>query len=124
MISIKSPNRLSSADIQSIVNRFQESHSIVIAMYMPITPIKLITPIAKSVITFPSSMFSKSIKMRIMRKHLEYKIIQKIFNNYKNFIISNLYDLSFDFLMKAFVIFILFANYINKFNIFEFIIYK
>ena len=59
-----------------------------------------------------------------MRKHLEYEIIQIIFNNYKNLIISNLRDLLFDFLMKVFIIFVFFANYINKFNIFEFIIYE
>ena len=59
-----------------------------------------------------------------MRKHLKYKIIQKIFNDHKNFIISNLHNLSFNFLIKAFVIFIFFANHINKPNIFEFIIYK
>ena len=59
-----------------------------------------------------------------MREHFEYEIIQKIFNNYKNFIIFNLRDLLFDFLTKTFVIFILFANYVNKFNIFEIIIYE
>ena len=59
-----------------------------------------------------------------MRKHLEYKIIQKIFDNYKNLIISNLRDLSFDFLTKIFVVFIFFANYVNKLDIFEFIIYE
>ena len=91
---------------------------------MFITFIKSITLIARFIIIFPSSMSSKFIKMRIIRKHLEYKIIQKIFNNYKNLIISNLRDLSFDFLTKTFVVFILFANYVNKFNIFEFIIYK
>ena len=32
-----------------------------------------------------------------MREHFEYKIIQKIFNDYKNLIISNLYNLLFDF---------------------------
>ena len=62
--------------------------------------------------------------MRIIRKHFEYKIIQKIFNDYKDFIISNFRDLSFNFLTKIFVIFIFFANHINKFNIFEFIIYE
>ena len=33
-------------------------------------------------------------------------------------------DLSFNFLIKVFIIFVFFANYVNKFNIFEFIIYK
>ena len=59
-----------------------------------------------------------------MRKHSEYKIIQKIFDNHKNFIISDLRDLLFDFLTKIFVIFAFFANHINKFNIFELIIYE
>ena len=59
-----------------------------------------------------------------MRKHFEYEIIQKIFDDHKNLIISDFRDLLFDFLTKAFVIFIFFTNYINKFNIFEFIIYK
>ena len=56
-----------------------------------------------------------------MRKYFEYKMI---FNNYKKFIISNFRDLSFNFLIKVFVIFIFFANYVNKLNIFKFIIYK
>ena len=59
-----------------------------------------------------------------MREHLEYEIIQKIFNNHKNLIISNFRDLSFNSLTKTFVTFTLFTNYVNKFNIFEFIIYK
>ena len=59
-----------------------------------------------------------------MREHFEYKIIQKIFNDYKNLIISNLYNLLFDFLTKIFITFVFFANYINKFNIFELIIYE
>ena len=59
-----------------------------------------------------------------MRKYFEYKIISKIFDNYKDFIISNFCDLLFNSLMKIFAIFILFANYVNKFNIFEFIIYE
>ena len=56
-----------------------------------------------------------------MRKYFEYKIM---FNNYKKFIISNFRDLSFNLLIKVFVIFIFFANYVNKLNIFKFIIYK
>ena len=59
-----------------------------------------------------------------MRKHLKYKIVQKIFDDHKNLIISNLHNLSFDFLTKTFVIFILFMNHVNKFNIFKFIIYE
>ena len=59
-----------------------------------------------------------------MREHFEYKIIQKLFNKHKNLIISNFRDLLFDFLIKTFAVFAFFANYINKFNIFEFIIYK
>ena len=59
-----------------------------------------------------------------MRKHFKYKIIQKIFNNYKNLIISNLRNLSLNFLTGIFIIFALFANYVNKFNIFEFTIYE
>ena len=86
--------------------------------------IKFITSIVKSIIVFPSSIFSKFIKMRIVREHLEYKIIQKIFNDYKDFIISNLYNLLSNSLMRIFVIFIFFANHINKSNIFEFIIYE
>ena len=86
--------------------------------------IKFIILIVKFIIIFFSSIFSKFIKMKIMRKHLEYKVIQKIFNNHKNLIISNFRDLLFDFLIKTFVIFILFINYINKFNIFEFTIYE
>ena len=62
--------------------------------------------------------------MKIMREHFEYKIIQKIFNHYKDFIISNLRDLSFNFLTKIFIVFVFFANYVNKLNIFELIIYK
>ena len=62
--------------------------------------------------------------MRIMRKHFKYKIIQKIFDDYKDLIISNLCDLSFNFLIEIFVIFVFLANHINKFNIFEFIIYE
>ena len=93
-------------------------------MRVLMTFIKFITLIIRFIITFLSFMFSKFIKMRIVRKHFEYEIIQKIFNDYKNFIISNLRDLLFDFLIEIFVIFILFANYVNKFNIFEFIIYE
>ena len=89
-----------------------------------ITFIKFIILIVRFIIVFFSLMFLKFIKMRVMRKHLEYKIIQKIFDDHKNLIISNLYNLLFDFLTKAFVIFTLFTNYINKFNIFEFIIYE
>ena len=88
------------------------------------TFIKFITLIVKFVVISLSSISSKFIEMRIMREHLEYKIIQKIFNDHKNLIISNLRNLLFDFLMKVFVIFALFANYINKFNIFKFIIYE
>ena len=91
---------------------------------MFITFIKFIILIVKFIIIFSSLMFSKFIKMKIMRKHLEYKIIQKIFNDHKNLIISNFRDLSFNFLIRIFVVFFLLANYINKFNIFEFIIYK
>ena len=86
--------------------------------------IKFIISIIKFIIIFFLLIFSKYIKMRIIRKHFEYKIIQKIFNDYKDFIISNFRDLSFNFLTKIFVIFIFFANHINKFNIFEFIIYE
>ena len=45
-------------------------------------------------------------------------------DDHKNLIISNFYNLSFDFSIEIFIAFILFANYINKFNIFEFIIYE
>ena len=86
--------------------------------------IKFIALIVRLIVIFFLLMFSKSIKMRAMRKHLEYEIIQKIFDDYKNLIISNLRDLLFDFLMRVFVIFILFANHVNKFNIFELIIYE
>ena len=86
--------------------------------------IKFIALIVKFIIVSSLSIFSKFIKMKIIRKHFEYEIIQKIFNNYKNFIISNLYNFSFNFLTKVFVVFALFANYINKFNIFKFIIYE
>ena len=91
---------------------------------MFITFIKFITLIVKSIVISPSSIFLKFIKIKIIRKHLEYKIIQKIFNDYKNLIISNLRNLLFNFLMRTFVIFVFFTNYINKFNIFEFTIYK
>ena len=75
MISIKS-NRLSLTNISSlIVNRFQRFYSIVIIMRIFITFIKFITLIVKFIIIFFSSMFSKFIKMRIMREHFEYKII-------------------------------------------------
>ena len=59
-----------------------------------------------------------------MRKHFEYEIIYKIFINYKNFIISNFRNFLLNFLIRVFTIFVFFANHINKFNIFEFIIYK
>ena len=62
--------------------------------------------------------------MRTMREYLEYEIIQKIFDDHKNLIISNLRDLSFDFSIEIFVVFAFFANYINKFNIFKLIIYE
>ena len=88
-----------------------------------ITFIKFIILIIKFIAVFSSSMFLKFIKMKIIRKHFEYEIIQKIFDDYKNLIISEFHNLSFDFLMRIFVIFIFFANHINKFNIFEFIIY-
>ena len=91
---------------------------------MFITFIKFITLIVRFIIVFSSSMFSKFIKMKIIRKHFEYGIIQKIFNDHKDLIISNLRNLSSDFLMKVFIFFIFFTNYINKFNIFEFIIYE
>ena len=89
---------------------------------MFITFIKFIILIIKFIIISPSLIFSKFIKIKIIRKHFEYKIIQKIFDNYKNLIILNFHDLLFNFLIKVFVVFILFTNYINKFNIFEFII--
>ena len=89
---------------------------------MFITFIKFIILIIKFIIISPSLIFSKFIKIKIIRKHFEYKIIQKIFDNYKNLIILNFRDLLFNFLIKVFVVFILFTNYINKFNIFEFII--
>ena len=89
-----------------------------------ITFIKPAASIVEFIITFSLSMFSKFIKIKIMRKHLEYKIIKKIFNGHKNLIISNFRDLLFDSLTKVFAIFVFFANYINKFNIFEFTIYK
>ena len=88
------------------------------------TFIKFIILIIKSITASPSSISSKFIKMKIIRKHFEYEIIQKIFNDYENLIILNLRDLSFNSLIEIFIIFIFFANYINKFNIFEFIIYK
>ena len=75
MISIKS-NRLSSANISSsIINRFQRFHFIVIAMRVFITFIKFVASIVRSIIISPLLMFSKFIKIKIMRKHLEYKII-------------------------------------------------
>ena len=93
-------------------------------MRMFMTFIKFITLIVKFIIVFPSLMSLKFIKIKVMREHFEYEIIQKIFNDYKNFIISNFRDLSFDFLMKTFIVFIFFANHINKLNIFEFITYE
>ena len=59
-----------------------------------------------------------------MRKHPEYKIIQKIFNDHKNLIISDLRDLSPNFLIRVFTIFALFTNHVNKFDIFEFTTYE
>ena len=88
------------------------------------TFIKFIISIVKFVIIFSSSISSKFIKMKTMRKHLEYKIIQKLFNDHKDFIISNFHNLLFNSLIKVFVVFIFFANHINKSNIFEFIIYE
>ena len=79
-----------------------------------ITFIKFIALIIKFIIVFPSSIFSKFIKIKIIRKYFEYKIIYKIFNNYKNLIISNFRDLSFNFLMRIFIIFIFFANYLIR----------
>ena len=108
----------------SIVNRHLKSYFVIIAMRIFMIFIKFITLIIKFVIIFPSLIFSNFIKMRVMRKRLKYDIIQKILNNYKDIIISNLHDLSFDFLIKIFIIFIFFINHINKFDIFEFIIYE
>ena len=88
------------------------------------TLIRFTASIVKFIIIFFSSISSKSVEIRIMRKHFEYKIIQKILNDYKDLIISNLRDLSFNSLIKIFAIFILFINYINKFNIFKFKIYE
>ena len=86
--------------------------------------IKSVASIIKFIITFFSFIFSKFIKMRIVRKYFKYKIIQKIFDDHKNLIISNLCDLSFDFLIEILVVFAFLANYINKFNIFKFTIYE
>ena len=47
-----------------------------------------------------------------------------MFDDHKDLIISKLRDLSFDFLINTFIISIFLANHINKFNIFEFIIYE
>ena len=89
MISIKS-NRLSLMNISLlIINRPQKSYFIIIIMRVFITFIKFITLIVKFIIAFSLSMFSKFIKIKIIRKHFEYKIIQKIFNDYKNLIISD-----------------------------------
>ena len=107
-----------------IVNRFQKSHFIIIIMRIFIIFIKFIILIVKFIIVFSSSIFSKFIKMRIIREHFKYKIIQKIFNNHKNFIISNLRNLLFNSLTKTFAIFAFFTNYINKLNIFKLIIYE
>ena len=75
IILIKS-NRLLLANISSsIINRFQRPHFIVIIMRIFIIFIKLITLIIKFIIIFFSSIFSKFIKIKIMRKHFEYKII-------------------------------------------------
>ena len=93
-------------------------------MRMLVTFIKFIILIIKFVIISFSFISSKFVEMKIMREHFEYEIIQKIFNDHKNLIISNFCDLSFDSLIKIFVIFTLFANHINKFNIFESIIYE
>ena len=117
IISIKSSFNQSSL----IVNK---PYFVVIVMRVFMTFIKFIILIVRFVIAFPSLMFLKFIKMRIMREHLEYEIIQKIFNDYKNLIISNLRDLSFDFLIETFIVFVFLANYVNKFNIFKFIIYE
>ena len=89
-----------------------------------ITFIKFIALIVKFIIIFCLLIFSKFVEMKIMRKHFKYKIIIKIFNNHKNFIISNFRNLSFNFLTEIFVVFTFFADYINKFNIFKFIIYE
>ena len=76
IISIKSLNRLSLADISSsVVNRFQKSHFVVIAMRVFMTFIKFIISIIEFVVVSPSLMFLKFIKMRVMRKHFEYKVI-------------------------------------------------
>ena len=108
----------------SIVNHSQRSYFIVIIIYVFIIFIKSITLIIKLIIASPSSIFSKSIKIKIIRKHFKYKIIQKIFDDYKDLIISNLHNLSFNSLTKTFVVFILFTNHVNKLNIFKFTIYE
>ena len=88
------------------------------------TLIKSIASIIKPIAAFPSSISSKFIKMKTVRKHLEYKIIQKIFDNHKNLTIPNLRDLSFNSLIEIFAAFALLANHINKFNIFKLTIYE
>ena len=78
MILIKSSlNRLLLMNNRSslIVNRFLKFHFIVIIMRMFMTFIKPIALIVKFIIIFSLLIFSKSVEMRIMRKHLEYKII-------------------------------------------------
>ena len=89
-----------------------------------ITFVKSIASIVRFIVAFFLFIFSKFVEMKIMRKHFEYEIIQKIFNNHKNFIISNLRDLSFNPLIETFAAFTLFMNHINKSNIFEFTIYE
>ena len=74
--SIKSLNRLPSADISLlIINRFQRSHSVIIIMRVFMTFIKSVALIARSIIISPLSIFLKFIKMKTVREHPEYEII-------------------------------------------------
>ena len=88
------------------------------------TFIKSAAPIAKPIIVSSSSISSKFVEMKTVRQHLEYEIIQKILDDHKDFIIPNLHDLSFDLLIETFATFALLTNHINKFDIFELIIYE
>ena len=74
--SIKSLNRLSLTNISLlIINRLYKSHFVVIIMRVFMTFIKFITSIVKPIVASPLLIFLKFIKIKIMRKHLKYKII-------------------------------------------------
>ena len=59
----------------------------------------------------------------MIREDLELSAIQRVFLDYLDITISNLRDLSSDFLSRTFATFTLLTNHVNKSNIFEPTIY-